>query len=216
MAIIKYIIADDHKVFRDGLRYTLNSDHKLKYLGEVQNGSELMDLLSTTKPDVILLDLKMPEVDGTTATEKIRNLYPSIKIIVLTMFDDENLIIHMLDLGVNGYLVKTAHPEEIKKAIHIVYDNDYYFNDTVSKAMLKTLVQKNKIQPKFQNTIDLSDREKEILKLICQEYTSAEIAAKVFLSQRTVEALRSSLLEKIGVKNIAGLVLYAVKNGLIV
>lgn len=214
MSIITYIIADDHKVFRQGLRYTLNSDSMLKCVGEAENGIQLLQLLGSIQPDVVLLDMKMPEMDGMEATKAIKEKYPDTKIIILTMYDDENFVLHMLDMGVNGYLIKNAEPEEIIKAIYTVHENDYYFNDMVSKLMLKTIVKKKQLQQRNKEDVQLNDKEKEILRLICSEHTNAEIAEKVFLSQRTVEGIRSTLLEKIGVRNTAGLVVYAVKNGI--
>lgn len=214
MAIITYIIADDHKVFRQGLRYALNSDSALKCIGEAENGIQLLQLLGSITPDVVLLDMKMPEMDGMEATKAIKEKHPATKIIVLTMYDDENFVLHMLDMGVNGYLIKNAEPEEIIRAIYTVHENDYYFNDMVSKLMLKTIVKKKQLQQRTKDNIQLNDKEKDILRLICNEHTNAEIAEKVFLSQRTVEGIRSSLLEKIGVRNTAGLVVYAVKNGI--
>lgn len=215
MAILTYIIADDHKVFRQGLRYTLNTDPQLKCIGEAENGKQLLQLLASIQPDVILMDLKMPEMDGMEATKAIRQLYPDVKILVLTMYDDEQFVLHMLDMGVNGYLVKNADPEEIIKALYTVHENDYYFNDMVSRLMLRTIVNKKQVQQRTKENVQLSDKETEILRLICLEHTNAEIAEKVFLSQRTVEGIRSTLLEKIGVRNTAGLVMYAVKKGIV-
>ncbi len=215
MAILTYIIADDHKVFRQGLRYTLNTDPQLKCIGEAENGKQLLQLLASIQPDVILMDLKMPEMDGMEATKAIRQLYPDVKILVLTMYDDEQFVLHMLDMGVNGYLVKNADPEEIIKALYTVHENDYYFNDMVSRLMLRTIVNKKQVQQRTKENVQLSDKETEILRLICLEHTNAEIAEKVFLSQRTVEGIRSTLLEKIGVRNTAGLVMYAVKRGIV-
>lgn len=214
MRDIKYIIADDHKIFRQGIRFALGEDTQLTCVGEAEDGKELMTLLQKVKTDVILLDLKMPKMDGIDAAKAIREKHPDLKIIILTMHEDDNFILHMLDIGVNGYLAKSTDADEIIVAIHEVYDNQYYFNDMVSKAMLKSLVEKNQIKPKFKDGIELSDKEREVLKLICEEHTNAEIAEKIFLSARTVEGIRSSLLEKIGVRNTVGLVLYAVKNGL--
>jgi DNA-binding NarL/FixJ family response regulator len=215
MSLIKYIIADDHRIFRQGLRYSLSDDHKLKFVGEAGNGIELLELLKKQKADVILLDLKMPEMDGLEVTKELRKLYPDLRIIVLTMYDDENFIIHMLDMGANSYLVKNTEPEEIKTAMHAVVENEYYFNDLVSKTMLKSIVQQRNVSPRFKPEVQLNDKETEVLKLICAEHTNAEIAAKVFLSPRTVEGIRANLLEKIGVRNTAGLVLYAVKHNLV-
>jgi len=211
MALIKYAIADDHKIFRQGLRYALADDHKLKLVGEAENGKQLLQLVATQKPDVILLDLKMPEMDGIEATQKLHDAHPDIKILMLTTFDDEHFILHLLELGANGYLLKNSDPEEIKRAMHHVMENDYYFNQLVSHTMLRTITRKNNDR----TAIKLNDRETDVLKLICKELTTAEIAAQIFLSPRTIEGIRTSLIEKIGVRNTAGLVIYAIKNGLV-
>lgn len=211
---ISYIIADDHAIFRQGIKFSLNNYERLDCKGEAASGEELLQVLQQGLPDVILMDLKMPGMDGVAATKEIKKLYPGIKIIVLTMYDDEQYIIHMLDIGANAYLVKNTEPEEIAKAIQAVFENEYYFSDMVSKTMLKTLVNKKRITPRFSDAITLSERENEILKLICKEYTTAEIASQLFLSQRTIEGIRTAMLEKVGVRNTAGLVLYAVKAGL--
>jgi DNA-binding NarL/FixJ family response regulator len=214
MKLINYVIADDHQVFRQGLKLVLGDDSKLNFLGEAENGITLLKLLEKVSPDVILLDLKMPEMDGFEATREIRKRFPGIKVLILTMHDEEHFILHMLEAGANGYLLKNANPEEIQQAIHSVHETNHYFNDLVSKAMLKSLVQKNIASPDFKNAIVLSEKEITILRLICQELTSAEIGEKVFLSARTVEGIRAGMMEKIGVRNIAGLVMYAAKNGI--
>ena len=214
MSTIKYIIADDHVIFRQGLKYALSDDQRLQLAGEADNGLMLMNLVEKQKPDVVLLDLKMPEMDGIEATKRLHHAYPEIKILMLTSIDDEHLILHLLELGANGYLLKNAEPEEIKKAIHSVFVNDYYFNQIVSNTMLKKITLKNG-STITKNTLKLNERETEILKLICQELTTTEIAAKIFLSPRTIEGIRTSLIEKIGVRNTAGLVIYAIKNGII-
>jgi DNA-binding NarL/FixJ family response regulator len=214
MATIKYAIADDHKIFRQGLRYALADDTKLKLAGEADSGSALLQLMEKNEVDVILLDLKMPGMDGIETTKKIQELYPLTKILMLTTYDDEHFIMHLLELGANGYLLKNTEPEEIKRAIHTVFDNDYYFNDLVSHTMLKKLRLKNSGSALFKEEIKLTEREAEVLNLICKEMTAAEIASKIYLSQRTVEGIKTNLMEKIGAKNTAGLVIYAMKNGI--
>lgn len=216
MAIISYIIADDHKIFRQGLKMTLADDHKLKCAGEAGNGLELLSLLQSRKADVVLLDLKMPEMDGMETLKQLRKQYPVLKVVVLTMFEEEHFILHMMEAGANGYLLKNAEPQEIKTAIHSVYENEYYFNDLVNTTLLRKVVQQKKEPPRFRQDIRLNERETQVLQLICQELTASEIGRKVFLSPRTVEGIRSALLEKIGVRNTAGLVMYAVKNGIVV
>ncbi len=215
MSIIKFAIADDHTIFRQGLVYALADDKELDLVGEADNGRSLIELVKRSMPDVILLDMKMPEMDGIETTKQIHLLYPEIKILMLTSYDNEHFILHLLELGANGYLLKNADPSEIKRAIHSVYTNDYYFNHLVSSTMLKTITRKNSENVKVKDVVKLSDRELEVLKLICQELTTSEIAAKIFLSSRTVEGIRTNLIEKIGVRNTAGLVIYAVKNGII-
>lgn len=215
MAAIKYIIADDHSIFRQGLRYALADDPTLKFAGEAENGRKLLELVRKQLPDVVLLDLKMPEMDGMETTKMLHSIHPEVKILMLTSFDDEHLILHLLELGINGYLIKNSEPDEIKRAIHAVYENDYYFNHLVSNTMLRAITQKNMAALKHKDPVKLNDRETEVLKLICEELTTPEIAAKICLSPRTVEGIRTSLIEKTGVKNIAGLVLYALKNGIV-
>lgn len=215
MAVIKYVIADDHSIFRQGLRYALADDPKLKFAGEAENGKKLMELVKKQLPDVVLLDLKMPEMDGMETTKMLHGIHPEVKILMLTSFDDEHLILHLLELGINGYLVKNSEPDEIKRAIHAVYENDYYFNHLVSTTMLRAITQKNMAALKHKDPVKLNDRETEVLKLICEELTTPEIAARICLSPRTIEGIRTSLIEKTGVKNIAGLVLYALKNGIV-
>lgn len=214
MAIIRYVIADDHKIFRKGLKLALSDDHKLKCIGEAADGNELLQLLGQQAPDVILMDLKMPGMDGIEALKLVRQRHTGIKVLMLTMYDDEHFIIHLMESGANGYLLKNAEPEEIRKAMHIVYESEHYFSDLVSATLLKKVVGKAKIPARFNTVVRLNDKETEVLKLICAEHTAAEIAKEICLSQRTVEGIRSMLLEKTGARNTAGLVLYAVKNGL--
>jgi DNA-binding NarL/FixJ family response regulator len=211
---IKIAIADDYKIFRDGLKVGLSADENFDVMLEADNGEELLEALNTSMPDVILMDLKMPIMDGMEATKEIRKLYPDIKVLVVTMYDDDKFIIHLMEIGANGYLLKNAEPEEICKAIYCVTENGYYFNDLVNKALLKKLVMKNHIKPSFNTDVELTERELEVLKMICEEKTAAEIGKEIFLSPRSVEGIRQRLIEKIGVRNMAGLVMFAVKNGI--
>jgi DNA-binding NarL/FixJ family response regulator len=212
--MISFIIADDHKIFRQGLKLTLLDDEALNCIGEAGDGAELIELLKTQLPDVILLDLKMPRMDGLEAIKIIREKNDEVKIIVLSMFEDEQFVLHMMESGANGYLLKNAEPQEIKAALHSVIDKGHYFNDLVNNTFLRKIIHQKKGLT-FKDEVKLNDKEIEILQLICQEFTTAEIAQKVFLSTRTIEGIRSSLLEKIGVRNTAGLVMYAVRHGVV-
>lgn len=215
MSQIKIAIADDYKIYRDGLKVGLSADENLVVVYEADNGEELLKGLEVFEPDVILMDLKMPIMDGMEATKIIRKKFPGMKVLVVTMYDDDKFIIHLMENGANGYLLKNAEPDEIRKSIYAVHENGYYFNDVVNKALLKKLVLKNNLKPSFNQNIELTEREMEVLKLICQEKTAGEIAKEIFLSPRSVEGIRQRLIEKVGVKNTAGLVMFAVKNNMV-
>ena len=217
MAHIKVAIADDHKIFRSGVINTLIPYENISFVFEADDGLHLLQIMETQQPDVILMDLKMPNMDGIEATIKVKEKYPDVKIIILTMYEDDNFIVHLVENGANAYLLKNAEPEEIYEAICTTFEKGFYFNENVNLALLKKVLHKNKQQfkPTLKNEIQLNDREQEVLKLICNELTTQEISEQIFLSSRTVEGIRQKLLEKINVKNSVGLVLYAFRNGLI-
>lgn len=212
MSVIKYLVADDHKIFREGLKLALSDDPGISCVGEAGNGKEVLDLLHRLKPDVILLDIKMPEMDGIETVKRIRETDPDVKLVMITMYEDEHFIIHLMEAGANGYLIKNAEPEEIKAAIHTAHHTGHYFNDYVSNVLLRKVIKKDE---RRKPEIRLSDRELQVLTLICQERTASEIGKQIFLSARTVEGIKSGLIEKLGVRNTAGLVVYALKNGVI-
>jgi len=215
MKRIKIAIADDYKIFREGLKVSLAQDDSMVVLFEVDNGEDLMKELEDVSPDVIIMDLKMPIMDGMEATQLIRKKNTKIKILVVSMYDNDKFIIHLMEIGANGYLLKNAEPEEIRKAIYAVHENGYYFNDLVNKALLKKLVLRSNIKPSFNENIELTERELEVLKMICEEKTASEIGKEIFLSPRSVEGIRQRLIEKVGVRNTAGLVMFAAKNGIV-
>ena len=215
MSKIKIAIADDYKIYRDGLKVGLSADDNLDVIFEADNGEDLLKALETNSPDIIIMDLKMPIMDGMEATKAVRKKYPAIKVLVVTMYEDDKFIIHLMENGANGYLLKNAEPDEIRKSIYALHENGYYFNDLVNKALLKKLVMKNNFKPSFNQNIELTEREQEVLKLICEEKTAAEIGKQIFLSPRSVEGIRQRLIEKVGVRNSAGLVMFAVKSGLV-
>ena len=212
---IRIAIADDYKIYRDGLKVGLSADDQFEVVLEADNGEELVNGIETAAPDVVLMDLKMPIMDGMEATKLIRKKFPSVKVLVVTMYDDDKFIIHLMENGANVYLLKNTEPDEIRRSIYAVHENGYYFNDLVNKALLKKLIIKNNFKPSFNQNIDLTERELQVLKLICEEKTAVEIGKEIFLSPRSVEGIRQRLIEKIGVRNTAGLVMFAIKNGLV-
>ncbi|MBV8251190.1 MAG: response regulator transcription factor [Chitinophaga sp.] len=214
---IKVAIADDHKIFRSGVINTLIPYENINVIFEADDGQHLLDLMDRQQPDVILMDLKMPNMDGIEATVKVKAKFPDVKVIILTMYEDDNFIVHLVENGANAYLLKNAEPEEIYEAICTTFDKGFYFNENVNLALLKKVLHKTKqqIKPTLKNEVQLNDRELEVLKLICNEQTTQEISEQIFLSPRTVEGIRQKLLEKLNVKNSVGIVLYAFRNGLI-
>ena len=215
MKKIRIAIADDYKIFRDGIKVGLAADDNLEVVLEADNGQDLLSGLDEAKPDVVIMDLKMPIMDGMEATQEIRKRQDAIKVLVVTMYDDDKFIIHLMEMGANGYLLKNAEAAEIRKSIYAVFENGYYFNDLVNKALLKKLVLKRNFKPSFNQDVDFTERELEVLKLICEEKTAAEIAKEIFLSPRSVEGIRLKLIDKVGVRNTAGLVMFALKNGIV-
>lgn len=215
MEKIRFAIADDHAIFRQGLRHALNGRGRLELAFEADCGESLLEQMETMEVDLVLLDLKMPGMGGVEATKRLRQAYEDLKIIVLTMFDEEPMVLHLMEAGANGYLLKNADAEEIVLAMYSAIENGFYFNDLVSSTMLRSLMDKKAVSGRFHPEISLSEREIEVLRYICEEMTAAEIGEKIFLSPRTVEGIRGALLSKIGVRNTAGLVLYAVRQGIV-
>ena len=209
---IKVAIADDHKIFRDGIKMALKDRDYLKILWEAEDGKDLMHKLKIKIPDVLLMDIRMPELDGINAISLIRKEYEEVKIIVLTMYDDQEMITKMMEMGANAYLTKTTDPEEIYQAILTCMNDDFYFNDLVNKAVLLKLQHKKTVRHFYPNPVKFSEKEVRILKCIAEDKTTEEISKEVFLSPRTIETIRQKMKEKVGAKTIAGLVMYAMRN----
>jgi DNA-binding NarL/FixJ family response regulator len=212
---IKVAIADDHKIFRDGIKMALKDRDYLKILWEAEDGKDLMHKLKLKQPDVLLMDIRMPEIDGVNAIGILRKEYEEIKIIVLTMYDDQEMITKMMEMGANAYLTKTTDPEEIYQAILTCMNDDFYFNDLVNKAVLLKLQHKKTVRQFYPNPIKFSEKEIRILKCISEDKTTEEISKEVFLSPRTIETIRQQMKQKVGAKTIAGLVMYAMRNKLL-
>jgi DNA-binding NarL/FixJ family response regulator len=212
---IKIGIADDHKIFRKGVILSMRQYTNIRFIFEAENGEELLQMIPDNMPDIILCDLKMPLKDGIDATKAITKLYPKIRVIVLTMYEDDRFVGHLMDCGAAGYLLKNTEPAEVYKAINDVKKTGFYLSPFVNRILIRKNYNKQKFSPSLANEAVLSEREKEVLTLVAMEFTASEIAAKVFISARTVEAIKDRLMERFGVKNSVGLVFYAMKNRLL-
>jgi DNA-binding NarL/FixJ family response regulator len=212
---IKVAIADDHKIFRDGIKMALSSKEYLKIIWEAEDGKDLMHKIRLKMPNVLLMDIRMPEMDGVNAISLLRKEYEEVKIIVLTMYDDQEMISKMMEMGANAYLTKTTDPEEIYNAILSCMNDDFYFNDLVNKAVMLKLQHKKSVRQYYPNPIKLNEKELKILRLIAEDKTTEEISKEVYLSPRTIETIRQNMKTKVGAKTIAGLVMYGMRNKLI-
>ncbi len=216
MEIIQVAIADDEKMFADLLRQFIEKVAQISVVQVCYDGTTLLNYLSTTHhlPDVVLLDMRMPEMDGTEVLEKIRKLYPELKVIVLSSYYQRSFMGYMLKSRANAFIPKDLSPKDLVAIIERVVDHGHYFTSDQLSVMAEQISSRSP-QPKFKPDEQLSDREMEVLTYICQQFTAKQIGEKLFISQSTVEGHKNNLLSKTGVKNTAGLVLYAVKNGLI-
>jgi len=210
---IKIILADDHEIFRDGFKAMIKKQPSVELIAEASDGEELVQLTRQLKPDVVVTDIKMPIMDGLQATKLLSVEFPGIGIIALSMIDEENLIIDMMEAGAKGYLLKNAHKDEIIEAIKAVNENHIYYCDGASSKLTRLIARNSRIpfikkipKPEF------SQKEIDVICFICQEMTNKEIADRLHLSIRTIEGYRDRILEKVGARNSAGIVIYAIRN----
>jgi DNA-binding NarL/FixJ family response regulator len=217
MENIKIALADDEVLFRKGIAFLLQRKKNIDIIFEGSNGQELISFLrennhNGTNPDIIIIDLKMPIINGVEATKIIHEEFPDIKIIALTSYNTKSFIANMIDVGAASYLVKNTTPQELMTTISEVYANGFYYNDEVLQVIHEYLISpKKKVKSRYLDE-QLTNREVEVLKLICKQFSGAEIAEKLFLSTRTVEGHRNNLLRKTECKNMIGLIVYAINN----
>jgi len=214
MANTHILLTDDHKIIRDGIRSMLEDTIGFDIIGEAENGKQAVNICRQETVDLVIMDITMPEMDGIEATRIIREEHPDTKVLALTMMKDDERIRQMIQAGSSGYILKNSGKEELIEAIEAILQEKHYFSDETTHSIMMDLV-KNKGQRTHTNSHeDLTDRETEVLRHICDELTNQEIADKLFISVRTVDAHRRNLLQKTGAKNTAGLVRYAIKNNL--
>jgi len=210
---IKVLLADDHQIIVDGLKSLLQNTADIQVAGEANNGREVLRLLGILKIDVILMDIDMPVMNGIDALKEIKRILPGIKVIILSMHQEAGMIKSLMAIGADGYILKSTSQDELIGAIRKVAAGQPYFSPEVTLSLLNT--PQNNLQSSKQQTEMLTDREEEILKLIAEGFSNKEIGTKLFISHRTVDTHRTNLMKKLNANNIAGLISYAIKNGIV-
>jgi two-component system response regulator DegU len=215
MKKLKIYIADDHTLFRKSMASMIATFKEVGMVKDAENGKELLALVKLEMPDIAIVDLQMPIMDGAEACEKMLEKYPDVKLIVLTMHDSEKYILHMMEMGVHAFLMKNTEPEELEIAIRSVIEKDFYHNDLVASVLRKNMKLKTASERPSFHSQNLTEREMEILKLVCFELTMKEISERLSISENTTRNHRANLMEKLGVKNTVGLIKYAYETGLL-
>jgi DNA-binding NarL/FixJ family response regulator len=208
-------VAEDQKIYRDGLISMLNDTDICKVTIEAESGVELLLKMKGNVPDVVLLDYRMPELNGIEVAKKIREKYDNVKILLLSYFDNQEFVVRAVECGANGYLSKDDEPEEILQAIESAVETGYYMNDRTSKCLIGELVRQGKVVPSFDGAVEFSRVELQIIKYICQEKSASEIGLLLYRSKRTIDGYRAGIMKKIGAKNVVGIVMYAAKHKLV-
>src|SRR5690349_21508129 len=210
-------LVDDHVLLRNGLASLVKSFGEYTVLFEANNGKHFIDQLSSPRslPDVVLLDINMPEMDGYDTALWLKKHHPEIKVLALSMYDNENAIIRMFKAGAKGYILKDCDPQELRTALDSIVRKGYYYSEMVTGKLIYTLNQLDEEESNIKQLVQLNEREIEFLKLACTEMTYKEIADRMFLSPRTIDGYRDALFEKLSAKTRVGLVMYAIRNGIV-
>lgn len=209
--MIKTLLVDDHQMFLDGIKTMLSKEKNIEVVAEANNGRQALEKLAEVTADLVITDINMPEMSGTELTKRIKESYPRVKVLVLTMYNDREIIHEIVMTEAEGYILKNSDKKELINAINRITDHGTYYSNEVISIMTENYVKKEKIRDK---THELSSREKEIIALICQELTTAEIAERLFLSPLTVETHRKNILRKTNSKTLVGLIKFAIDNKL--
>ncbi len=209
-APIRIVIADDHQMFIDGIKALLSSEQQFEFVGEAPNGIEALSMVTEKRPDILITDINMPGMNGTELTKKVKQTFPEIKVLVITMYNDPGTVNEILMAEAEGYILKNTGKPELIKALTQIADNGTFYSQEIMEIMLKWRMKRNAATEQ-----NLSPREEEIVRLIGQEFSTAAIAEKLFISPRTVDTHRKNILDKTGCKTIVGLMKYAFENNLL-
>jgi DNA-binding NarL/FixJ family response regulator len=212
---LRVIMADDHAIFREGFKLLFTNQDELQLVGEAENGKELVELAARLDPDVVITDIQMPEMDGVEACRYIKERQPHIQVIALSMFNEDKLIVEMLEAGARGYLLKNTTKNELLQAARMVHEGGTYYCLATSQKLSKMIANSSFNPFRLQNKPKFTPREIEVIQLICEENSNKEIASKLDISIRTVESHREHIQEKIGAKNSIGIAIYAMKHGMV-
>ena len=212
---IKVLLAEDHTIVRKGLRYILNTDSGIEVIGEAENGREALKMVEQLHPDVVLMDISMPSLNGLVATRKIKKQFPEIKVLILTMHETEEYIFQILRAGASGYMVKKAATTELISAIQAVHRGDSFLSPSISMKVIEKYIRKAELVFGDDSLNKLTDREREVLQLIAEGYSNREIAELLFISVKTVETHRTHLMNKLDIHNTVELTKYAIRRGII-
>jgi DNA-binding NarL/FixJ family response regulator len=207
----KIITVEDHAIFREGLRRIISEMEDMELVGEAPNGVEFLKMLKKVTPDLVIMDIQMPEMDGIEATEKALQFNPSLKILVLSMFGEEEYIYTMVDKGIYGFILKNSDVADFKKAIMRVSEGQHYYSEEVMQVLVKKVRGYDTL-----DKITFTNKENEVLRYLCKGLSNAEISEKIFVSTRTVEGYRNKLLQKTGTSNVLNLVIFALRNKLVI
>jgi DNA-binding NarL/FixJ family response regulator len=215
MKKLRLLVADDHKIFRQGIKKLLDEESDMSIVGEAADGREAVQKATELKPDVILMDIAMANLNGLEATKKIKKVLPSARVIMLTMHKNEEYILQSFQAGASGYILKEGAVEELVSAIRSIYQDKSFLSPTISKTLIDAYLRKMETG-KTETPFDLlTDREREVLQLIAEGYTNREVAKALFISVKTVEAHRAHIMQKLNIHDIAKLVKYAIQKGLV-
>jgi DNA-binding NarL/FixJ family response regulator len=211
---IRIVIADDHEIFRNGFKLLLKNQDDLVLVGEAENGVQLVEIAAQFQPDIVITDIKMPQMDGIEACKIIKKRFPEIKVIALSMFNEDNLIIDMLEAGARGYLLKNTKKPELLLAAKEVFEGRAYYGAETSARLTKMIAESKYIPYRYHHNQYFSKKEKEIMRLICQQNTNKEIATSMNLSIRTIESYREKIQEKTESRNSIGIAIYAIRHNI--